>query len=56
MSYIKKSTKIKKLRDKLEVKKRQKASLLQQASQYKKTHGSEFFNPLQYQKLLLNYM
>ena len=36
--------------------KRQKTALLFEAEVYKKTHGSEFFDPLPYQQLLLDYL
>lgn len=36
--------------------KQQKAALLYEAAEYQRTHGSEFFKPLRYQQLLIDYL
>jgi len=56
MAYTKLADRAKKLRKQIEEKKRQKNEMLHEFAEYKKTHGSEFFRPLKYQDLLLQYM
>jgi hypothetical protein len=45
-----------KIKKELDKQKKKKAQMLYQAETYQKTHGSEFFRPLKYQQLLIDYM